>query len=172
MIAGRIPGRTDNEIKNYWNTNLSKKLGSNNKNNSKKQQQQEHKKNFTQSPSEENKEISLTRTDHKLNSSTSNYMMINKKSTGSKAVLEKKDNSWTLDNNEGQFDMDFNLEELMNFTGFIGNDDENINGVACSSSNADDGHNNECNDFSYADQWLLTDVDNAWSCLNGVNWDY
>ncbi|XP_023754863.1 transcription repressor MYB5 [Lactuca sativa] len=26
LIAGRIPGRTDNEIKNYWNTNLSKKL--------------------------------------------------------------------------------------------------------------------------------------------------
>ncbi|KAJ6291898.1 hypothetical protein OIU76_023904 [Salix suchowensis] len=24
--AGRIPGRTDNEIKNYWNTSLSKKL--------------------------------------------------------------------------------------------------------------------------------------------------
>lgn len=26
MIAGRIPGRTDNEIKNFWNTHLSKKL--------------------------------------------------------------------------------------------------------------------------------------------------
>ncbi|KAK4746547.1 hypothetical protein SAY87_012859 [Trapa incisa] len=26
LIAGRIPGRTDNEIKNYWNTHLSKKL--------------------------------------------------------------------------------------------------------------------------------------------------
>ncbi|TXG61635.1 hypothetical protein EZV62_012998 [Acer yangbiense] len=25
MIAGRLPGRTDNEIKNYWNTNLSKR---------------------------------------------------------------------------------------------------------------------------------------------------
>ncbi|CAM8960975.1 unnamed protein product [Rhodiola kirilowii] len=28
LIAGRIPGRTDNEIKNYWNTNLSKKSAS------------------------------------------------------------------------------------------------------------------------------------------------
>jgi len=26
LIAGRIPGRTDNEVKNYWNTHLSKKL--------------------------------------------------------------------------------------------------------------------------------------------------
>ncbi|KAL8141967.1 hypothetical protein V2J09_014999 [Rumex salicifolius] len=26
LIAGRIPGRTDNQVKNYWNTHLSKKL--------------------------------------------------------------------------------------------------------------------------------------------------
>ncbi|KAJ4977816.1 hypothetical protein NE237_008596 [Protea cynaroides] len=26
LIAGRLPGRTDNEIKNYWNTNLSKRM--------------------------------------------------------------------------------------------------------------------------------------------------
>ncbi|KAL9254528.1 Transcription factor MYB15-like protein [Drosera capensis] len=27
LIAGRLPGRTDNEIKNYWNTHLRKRLG-------------------------------------------------------------------------------------------------------------------------------------------------
>ncbi|KAJ6374272.1 hypothetical protein OIU78_029893 [Salix suchowensis] len=27
LIAGRIPGRTDNQVKNHWNIHLSKKLG-------------------------------------------------------------------------------------------------------------------------------------------------
>lgn len=68
LIAGRLPGRTDNEIKNYWNTHLSKRLkaqlgphyheaatakkrNNSNDNNNKKKKKKTVKKNKTKSSS-------------------------------------------------------------------------------------------------------------------------
>jgi|UniRef100_A0A2N9ETC3 myb proto-oncogene protein len=42
LIAGRLPGRTDNEIKNYWNTNIGKKIQAQLNHNSKRSNASNH----------------------------------------------------------------------------------------------------------------------------------
>ncbi|XP_047335473.1 transcription factor MYB30-like [Impatiens glandulifera] len=55
LIAGRLPGRTDNEIKNYWNTHLSKRLTLKNKGIEKKKPTKKKTiKNEKKKPSESN----------------------------------------------------------------------------------------------------------------------
>ncbi|KAE8687569.1 Transcription factor TT2 [Hibiscus syriacus] len=94
LIAGRLPGRTDNEIKNYWNTNLGKRLQGQKKNTS---------------------PIATTEASHKV--------IRTKAVKCSKAVnltldLEPKtvslsSSSGNEDNNSIDFLMDFDIDELL-----------------------------------------------------------
>ncbi|KAK6945135.1 SANT/Myb domain [Dillenia turbinata] len=48
LIAGRLPGRTDNEVKNYWNTRLNRKFCQANRKNFSPSNQNKNKKKLRQ----------------------------------------------------------------------------------------------------------------------------
>ncbi|XP_042499444.1 transcription factor MYB114-like [Macadamia integrifolia] len=95
LIAGRLPGRTDNEIKNYWNCHLSKKLGQ-------KQKQKQKQKPTTISEGEGCKSQKV------------------KDSPGSNSTTEKEhedgSEEGTSSGGDGESGISFNVDELLDFS--------------------------------------------------------
>ncbi|KAJ3698029.1 hypothetical protein LUZ61_001734 [Rhynchospora tenuis] len=103
LIAGRLPGRTDNEIKNYWNTNLSKRT--------KMESQNSNKHKF-----EETKDETVQLPDEKHIAAQEMHKVIRTKALRCKK-LYLPHNQDSISSNQSlvieALPMDFNIEELM-----------------------------------------------------------
>ncbi|KAJ4762978.1 R2R3 MYB transcription factor [Rhynchospora pubera] len=103
LIAGRLPGRTDNEIKNYWNTNLSKRAKMENQNSNK------HK-------FEETKDEIVQLPEQKHNVAQEMHTVIRTKALRCKKLYLPHNQDGIISNQSHAIEaspMDFNIGELM-----------------------------------------------------------
>ena len=91
LIAGRLPGRTDNEIKNYWNTHLSKKL--------KNQEQLLEKKKKKQKKNDKNKVITKVPEDSEKKTLVYLPKPIRVKKTLLSSIIPRTDSTLNLEYN-------------------------------------------------------------------------
>jgi myb proto-oncogene protein len=92
LIAGRLPGRTDNEIKNYWKSHLSKK---------KKEKGRQNRGCIVQSQPEEAKAMEMDNIVNKSEEGTSN----SKAEENSKATFNEGD--FCYSSIEGPLDLEW-----------------------------------------------------------------
>ncbi|CAL0318036.1 unnamed protein product [Lupinus luteus] len=138
LIAGRIPGRTDNEIKNYWNTHLCKKMknqGTDLEEESPSASKKKTKKNKQRKEKKKNKETSE---DEETEKKTKVYLP--KPIRVKPLTLPRTDSSFTFDssasssqgnNSNSKVESPEGTEDVMNLVCEVGMGENNGFGFFC-----------------------------------------